>query len=97
MGKTDVTTTSSYKTFSKDLLIAKQPTPQDSIFWDDRFKDALVNIRNRNEAQVIQDIGRLIVPSPETLTLDGATQLKHLIETANERYPSLILPQPNFA
>ena len=85
------------------MLHAEQLTPQDIIFRDNLFKTACDNIRNKNEARVIQDIGRLIVPSPETLTMFGAIHLKHLIETVDEGWiksiPLIKGPrlQPNFA
>lgn len=55
------------------MLHAEQPTPQDTIFRDDLCETACDNIRNKTEARVIQDNVRLIVPSPETLTIFGAT------------------------
>jgi hypothetical protein len=41
-------------------------------------------MQDRNEARVVQDITRLIVPSAETLATYGATHLDHLIESVNE-------------
>ena len=91
------------KALCQELLNKEQPVPKDSLFNDDLFEWTLEGIRNRNEARVIQDIGRLIVPAPEELALRGATHLKHLIETVNEGWIKSIPlikgphPQPDFA
>ncbi len=103
MGKPEMPPTNECKSFCKTMLHAEQPTPQDTIFRDDLFETACDNIRNKTEARVIQDIARLIVPSPETLTMFGATHLKHLIETVDESWIKSIplvkgpRPQPDFA
>ncbi|KAI9818629.1 MAG: hypothetical protein M1832_004403 [Thelocarpon impressellum] len=103
MGLLEVPPTNSTETLCETLLETDQPTPQDSIFRDDRFLAACNNLQNRNEARVIQDIARLLVPSPETLVLYGSTHLKHLIETADDGwYKSIPLvngprPRPDFA
>jgi len=103
MGKPKMPPTNECKSLCKNMLHAEQPTPQDTIFRDDLFETACENIRNKNEARVIQDIARLIVPSPETLTMFGATNLKYLIETVDESWIKSIplikgpRPQPDFA
>ena len=103
MGKPEMPPTNECKSLCQALLHTEQPTPKDTIFRDDLFDTACDNIRNKNEARVIQDIGRLLVPSPETLTMFGATHLKHLIETVNESWIKSIplvkgpRPQPDFA
>ncbi len=103
MGKPEMPPRNECKSFCVTMLHAEQPTPQDTIFRDDLFETACDNIRNKNEARVIQDIARLIVPSPETLTMFGATHLKHLIETVDESWIKSIplvkgpRPQPDFA
>ena len=103
MGKPEIPPTNECKSLCQALLHTEQSTPKDSIFRDDLFETACDNIRNKNEARVIQDIGRLLMPSPETLTMFGATHLKHLIETVNESWIKSIplvkgpRPQPDFA
>lgn len=103
MGKPEMPTTNECKSLCKTMLEARQPTPQDTIFRNDLFETACENIRNKNEARVIQDIARLIVPSPETLTIFGTKNLKHLIETVDESWiksiPLIGGPrlQPDFA
>ena len=91
------------KALCRELLNKEQPVPKDSLFNDDLFEWTLEDISNRNEARVIQDIGRLIVPAPEELARRGATHLKHLIETVDEGWIKSIplikgpRPQPDFA
>ncbi|KAL8644824.1 MAG: hypothetical protein Q9210_007051 [Variospora velana] len=91
------------KALCRELLNKEQPVPPDSLFNDDLFEWTLEDISNRNEARVIQDIGRLIVPAPEELARRGATHLKHLIETVDEGWIKSIplikgpRPQPDFA
>lgn len=103
MGKPEMPPTNECKSLCQTLLHTQQSTPKDTIFRDDLFETACDNIRNTNEARVIQDIARLLVPSPETLTMFGAKHLKHLIETVDESWIKSIplvkgsRPQPDFA
>ena len=46
----------------RSLLENAQPVPGDTLFRDDIFEKTCEKIRKKNEARVIQDIGRLIVP-----------------------------------
>ncbi|KAL8700427.1 MAG: hypothetical protein Q9201_005455 [Fulgogasparrea decipioides] len=91
------------KALCQELLNKEQPVPKDSLFADDLFEATCEDIANRNEARVIQDIGRLIVPAPEELFRRGAIQLKHLIEAVNESWIKSIPlvkgppPQSDFA
>ena len=91
------------KALCGELLNKEQPVPKDSLFNDDLFEWTLEDISNRNEARVIQDIGRLIVPAPEEMFRRGAVHLKHLIETVDENWIKSIplvkgpRPQPDFA
>ena len=66
------------------LLNTKQVVPQDSLFHDDRFEETCHNVRDRNEARVVEDISPLIAPSPEMLKTYGAIELKHLVFNADE-------------
>ena len=84
MGKPEIPPTNECRSLCQALLHTEQSTPKDTIFRDDLFETACDNIRNKNEARVIQDIGRLLVPSPETLTIFSTTHLKHLIETVDK-------------
>ena len=90
------------KTLCKTLLEKDQMVPQDSLFRDDLFKKTCEKVRNRNEAIVVQDITRLIVPSAENLAIYGAKHLNILYETVNEAWGSMneyegTLPQPDYS
>ncbi|QSS61777.1 hypothetical protein I7I51_03954 [Histoplasma capsulatum] len=59
-------------------------------------------MQDRNEAMVIQDITRLIVPSAENLAIYGDEHLKILIESVNEGWDNAIpvtkpRPQPDYS
>ncbi|KAK8146688.1 hypothetical protein G3M48_002703 [Beauveria asiatica] len=95
----DITHTS--KRFISDLLEQDQPVPKDTIFDEITFADACRNLHGKNEARVIQDISRLIVPSAETLAL-RTKHLKRLIESVNEGWNNSIpltgtRPQPDYS
>ena len=90
------------KTLCKTLLEREQTTPQESLFRDDLFKKTCEKVRNRNEAIVVQDITRLIVPSVENLAIYGAKNLNHLYESVNEAWSNMnsyegTLPQPDYS
>jgi len=90
------------KTLCNDLLERDQTLPQDSLFRDDLFKKTCEKVRNRNEAMVVQDITRLIVPSAENLAIYGAKHLNHLYEGVNEGWNSIeefegTRPQPDYS
>ena len=89
----------------QNLLNTEQTVPKDydTLFRDDVFQSTCAKLRDRNEARVINDIARLIVPSAETLATCGATDLEILIVGMNERWnesipltPSGTHPQPDF-
>ncbi|KKZ68059.1 hypothetical protein EMCG_06271 [[Emmonsia] crescens] len=89
------------KSCYQTLLNADQKVPEDSLFRDDLFKAACEKVRRRNEAIVIQDITRLIVPSAENLAIYGATHLDCLVESVNEGWDNSIpitktRPQPDY-
>lgn len=84
------------------LLYSEQTVPQDSLFRDDLFEKTCEKIRDRNEAMIIQDITRLIVPSAENLAIYGAEHLNHLFECVNEGWNRIIpfhgtRPQPGYS
>jgi hypothetical protein len=59
-------------------------------------------MQDRNEARVVQDVTRLIVPSAETLATYSATHLDTLIESVNKGWNSAIsfygpCPQPDYS
>ena len=90
------------KTVCKTLLERDQTVPQDSLFRDDLFEKTCEKVRDRNEAIIVQDISRLIVPSAMNLAIYGAKHLNHLYETVNESWTSMAqyegtLPQPDYS
>ncbi|KHN95003.1 uncharacterized protein MAM_07230 [Metarhizium album ARSEF 1941] len=93
--------TESSKCAIQELLEGDQPVPKDTIFDDFIFIHAYCNLRGKNEARVIQDISRLIVPSAETLAL-RVKSLRHLTESVNEGWNNSIpligtRPQPDYS
>ena len=74
------------KSLIKHLSESQQSLPQDSLFRDDLFVKTCRKLDCRNEARVIQDIGRLLVPSVESLATYGAAHLDNLIEGVNEAW-----------
>jgi hypothetical protein len=102
MDKSDLGITDASKTLCRILLENEQTTPQDSLFRDDVFDKACRKLQDRNEARVVQDIARLIVPSAETLATYGATHPDPLIESVNEGWNSVEpfygpRPQPDYS
>jgi hypothetical protein len=102
MRKSELGITDTSKTVCRTLLEAEQIVPEDSLFQDDLFDETYEMIQDRNEAKVIQDIARLIVPSAQSLAIRGAKRLKTLIESVNEGWDNSIAltkprPQPDYA
>ena len=92
------------KDLCQHLFNRKQAVPENSLFSDHLFKKTCCNTEDKNEARVLQDIARLIVPSVETLAtyINGATHLNNLIEGVNERWLDSIpvegpRPQPDYS
>jgi hypothetical protein len=90
------------KSLCRTLLESEQTVPQDSLFRDDLFKAICQKIQYKNEAMVIQDITRLIVPSAQTSRYMGAKHLDILIETVNEGWNNSrpfigTCPQPDYS
>ncbi|EEH39765.2 hypothetical protein PAAG_01954 [Paracoccidioides lutzii Pb01] len=90
------------KSCYQTLLNAAQKIPENSLFRDNLFKATCEKVRRRNEAIVIRDITRLIVPSTANLAIYGATHLDHLVESINEGWDNSIpvtktRPQPDYS
>ncbi|KAL7917247.1 hypothetical protein ACQKWADRAFT_326069 [Trichoderma austrokoningii] len=90
------------KSLCKDLLERKQVFPENSLFHDDFFHSACQNLQDQNEARIIQDISRLIVPSAESLATCGAEHLEILVESVNAGWNNSIpltsiRPQPDYS
>ncbi|TEY70357.1 hypothetical protein BOTCAL_0106g00320 [Botryotinia calthae] len=102
MHKSNLGIADTSKTVCRTLLEAEQIVPEDSLFQDDLFEETCEMIQDRNEAKVIQDIARLIVPSAQSLAIRNPKHLKPLIESVNEGWNSSIAlikprPQPDYA
>ncbi|KAI9742595.1 MAG: hypothetical protein M1818_003736 [Claussenomyces sp. TS43310] len=102
MSKSRLGITDASKSLCRTFLEKEQTVPQDSLFRDDLSDITCEKIQNRNEARVIQDIARLIVPSAETLATLGAKRLENLVESVNEGWNNSIpitqtRPQPDYA
>ena len=84
------------------LLAGEQNVPRDSLFRDDLFGRLCWKLQDRNEAMIIQDVTRLIVPSAMNLAIYGDTHLDGLTESVNEAWTGCIpvegpRPQPDYA
>lgn len=102
MNESELGITEASKVLCQKLLNERFTTPKDTLFRDDAFKTACLNISDKNEARVIQDFGRLLVPSPQTLTALGAKELNVFVESVNEGWNNSVpitntRPQPDFA
>ena len=90
------------KTICRTLLETDQTVPGDTLFGDELFEATCAEIQGRNEAKVIQDITRLIVPCARHLVIRGANHLDHLTESVNQGWNSSIplfgsRPQPDYS
>ena len=102
MDESELGITDASKVLYQSLLETKCAIPKDTLFRDDAFLEACKNLRDKNEARIIQDIGRLLVPSPETLTALRDKDLRVLNESVNEGWNNSIpatstRPQPDFS
>jgi hypothetical protein len=102
MEKSDEGITSKSKALCQTILDSEQIPPAETLFRDDVFDKTCRKLHYRNEARVIQDITRLIVPFAETLATCGATHLENLIENVNEGWNESIplvgpRPQPDYS
>ena len=84
------------------LLNREQNVPQNSLFRDDLFRRFCREIEDRNEAMIIQDVSRLLVPSAKNLAIYGDRHLDVLIENVNEAWAGSIpvegpRPQPDYS
>jgi hypothetical protein len=100
--ESDLGITDASKELCKLLLEREQTVPAESLFRDDIFQKACQKVQDGNEARVIQDIARLIVPSAETLATFGSTHLNILVESVNEGWNSMLpfygpRPQPDYS
>lgn len=102
MEKSELDVTDESKNLCRTLLQKEQATPDYSLFEDDVFERACRKLQDKNEARVVQDIARLIVPSAESLATFGAKGLEILVESVNEGWNNSVpltntRPQPDYS
>lgn len=90
------------KSWCMKLMTSEQTVPENSLFRDDIFTRTCERIADRNEARVVKDIARLLVPSAENLATYGAGHLDHLIENVDEIWSECIpfegpKPKPDYS
>jgi len=86
----------------QSLLKTKCHIPEDTLLSDESYRDAIADLQERNESRVIQDVGRLFVPSVQTLAKRGEDRFRVFVESVNEAwdccYPLIDpRPQPDYA
>lgn len=86
----------------QQLLNSPQDPPKNTLFSNASFDKVCDNLDSKNEAKIVQDISRLIVPSVEALAVHGAEHLDILVETVNESWVKSIpvtksCPHPSYA
>ena len=86
----------------RKLLNTEQVVPQNSLFRADLFRRFCREIEDRNEAMIVQDVSRLLVPSAKNLAIYGDRHLDVLIENVNEGWTGSIpiegpRPQPDYS
>ncbi|KAF2866224.1 hypothetical protein BDV95DRAFT_216010 [Massariosphaeria phaeospora] len=102
MDKSQLDVTHKSKGLCRTLLEREQVTPDNTLFQDDVFDRACRKLQDKNEARVVQDVARLIVPSAETLATFGAKELEVLVESVNEGWSNSVpltgtRPQPDYS
>jgi len=102
MTKAPLGLASASQTLCRSLLEKTPIVPGDTLFRDDVFETTCQKIHNKNEARIIQDISRLIVPSAESLATFGAKHLDIVTESVNEGWNNSIpitgtRPQPDYS
>lgn len=94
--------TDASKILCQSLLKKTHSTPKGTLFRDETFTLVCGNLQDKNEARIIVDIARLLVPSPEALVASGAKHLDILVESVDEGWNNSIpvtkpRPQPDFS
>ncbi|KAL7926602.1 hypothetical protein ACQKWADRAFT_318431 [Trichoderma austrokoningii] len=102
MEKSELGVTDASEPLCRNLLDCDQATPSGTLFGDDVFENTCRDLEGRNEAKIIQDISRLLVPSAQAFAACGAKHLKPIIESINEGWNNSIplvgtRPQPDYS
>ncbi len=90
------------KALCQALLKKMLPVPRGSLFRDDTFRITCKKLTKSNIAKIVQDIGRLMVPSAEKLATLGQKHLLMLAECVEETWHNAVpldgkRPQPDYA
>jgi len=94
MYQSELGVTDASKLLYQSLLSKEYTTPRDTLFRDDVFHTACQNLQDRNEARIIQDIARLLAPSPESLAAFGAKILTSWLKALTRAGTIVFLSQP---
>lgn len=94
MYQSELGVTDASKLLYQSLLSKEYTTPRDTLFRDDVFHTACQNLQDRNEARIIQDIARLLAPSPESLVAFGAKILTSWLKALTRAGTIVFLSQP---
>ncbi|KAF1985740.1 hypothetical protein K402DRAFT_454754 [Aulographum hederae CBS 113979] len=93
-----------YYSLPINLLMTECLIPTGTIFDDDRFKKAIADTENKNDARVFLDITRLLVPPVASVAMIHDSRLEILTQSVNEGwencFPLLdiaVRPQPDYA
>jgi hypothetical protein len=102
MGNSDKEIREESRKLCQTLLDSEQTYPEGTPFRDEVFGELCQAVRNRNDKTIIRYISPMLVPSVQELFIYGATHLKHLYETIDERWRGARLfygplPRPDYA
>ncbi|KUI72312.1 hypothetical protein VM1G_07783 [Cytospora mali] len=102
LAKFELGITKESKELCNHLLEESQPVPSDTLFENDFFEATCDMLQGRNEAKVLQDVTRLIIPSAESFAIRGAKHLRIVTESVNEGWNNSIpitgtRPQPDYS
>lgn len=100
--ESELTISDDSETFCQSLLKTECRIPEDSLLRDDIYRDTIADLAERNEPRVIQDVGRLYVPSVQTVAKINEKRFQVFVESVNEGwdccYPLIDpRPQPDYA
>ncbi|KAL8919733.1 MAG: hypothetical protein Q9208_006599 [Pyrenodesmia sp. 3 TL-2023] len=102
MGEYELGINSESEEICRKLLERTQPTPTNTLFGDDVFRNTCNRLHGKNEARIKKDLLPLIVPSAEPLATFGAEHLNIVAESVDEGWNNCIpvtrpRPQPDYA
>jgi hypothetical protein len=80
----------SSREWRQKLIENEQSVPNDSLFQDSCFTKLCKRIKNRNEARIVQDIARLVVPSAECMSILSTEYPDYLVESVNEGWNNAV-------